>query len=144
MQYYWKLISTFHKKYPKKSTITLPVVDSVLPMARPINRSIKAPVTKQKCGWLAKANSINKYVKKSWAISTSFLTCLEHFQNFMITSTAFRKLFQVITLFGFFSLKYKSFFYQKLSVSLGTRSRYFIWFSLSLSLSWRFLINQII
>ncbi len=31
----WKLISTFHKKYPEKPTATFSLLDSVPPMAKP-------------------------------------------------------------------------------------------------------------
>ena len=37
----WKMISVFHKNYPKKPTATFPPLDSASPMAKP---SIKPPV----------------------------------------------------------------------------------------------------
>ena len=62
VQYLKKLISSFHKDYPKKPTTTSPPIDSTLAIARPTVKPIQ-PITKRKQG--RPASSANKRVKKN-------------------------------------------------------------------------------
>ena len=45
----WKMISTFHKDHPEKSTASSPPLDSTPPMAKPLVKPVK-PFAKQKQG----------------------------------------------------------------------------------------------
>lgn len=66
IQYLWKLVTAFHKKHPDKPTATSSSVKTIPQMAKPTNESIGALTTKQEQGRLAKANSVNKYIKKNY------------------------------------------------------------------------------
>ena len=62
VQHLKKLISSFHKDYPEKPTITFPPIDSVPLMARPIVKPTAKATIKRKRGRLAK--SASKRAKK--------------------------------------------------------------------------------
>ena len=63
VQHLQKLINIFYKDYPKKSTASLPSINTALPMAKPtIIPEIQA--TKQKHSRIGKANNA-KHAKKS-------------------------------------------------------------------------------
>ena len=53
IEYLKKLISLFHKNHPEKTTVTSPLIDSILPMARPIVKPMAKSTTKQKRDQLA-------------------------------------------------------------------------------------------
>ena len=61
IQHLRKLISSFHKDYPDKSTATSSAIDTAPPMARPTVKPTGRP--KQKRG--RPANSTNKQAKKN-------------------------------------------------------------------------------
>ena len=63
VQYFRKLISSFHKNHPKKPTTTSLPVNSALPMARPTIKPTTKSTTKQKRD--RPANSANKRAKKN-------------------------------------------------------------------------------
>ena len=64
VQHLRKLISSFHKDYPDKSTATSSTINTASPMARPIVKPTKPP--KQK--WGQPANSTTKWAKTNWAV----------------------------------------------------------------------------
>ena len=63
VQHLKKLISLFHKNHPQKLTATSPLINSVLPIARPIIKSTDKSTTKRKRS--RSANSDNKQAKKN-------------------------------------------------------------------------------
>ena len=63
VQYLRRLIRSFYKDHPKKTTATSSSIDSALPIARPIVKSTAKSITKQKQG--RSANSANKQAKKN-------------------------------------------------------------------------------
>ncbi len=60
-----RLVSTFYKEHPKKSTTTTTPVNSAQPMVKPAVKPVSA--NKQKRGRPAKATGTNQRAKKSWA-----------------------------------------------------------------------------
>lgn len=66
IQHIWRLLITFYKENPGKSTGTLIPYDSILLMTKPIINSFLEPsAVKQKRGRSAKASSTNKQSKKN-------------------------------------------------------------------------------
>ena len=59
IQHFWRLINTYHKNNPKRSTATSPSVDMALPMARPTTTLTK------KHSRSAKFTTTTKRAKKS-------------------------------------------------------------------------------
>ena len=70
VQHLKKLISLFHKNYPKKPTATSLPIDSTPPMPRPTVKPIAKSTTKEK--WDQPTNNANKRAKKNWTFC-SFL-----------------------------------------------------------------------
>ena len=68
--HYRKMISTFHKNSPKKSIVTLPLIDSPLLMLKPTAKLATKPINtlKIKCGQSAKA-----FVKQTREILSDYL-----------------------------------------------------------------------
>ena len=66
VQHFRKLISSFHKNHPDKSTATFPAIDTALPMARPTVRPTVKPTEPPKWKRKQPANSTNKRTKKNW------------------------------------------------------------------------------
>ncbi len=65
MLYFCKLISTFHRNHPEKSTATFLPINSVPPMARPKVKPRAEVSSKQKRSKPAKDSSTSKRVKKT-------------------------------------------------------------------------------
>lgn len=86
MQYFRKLISTFHKNYPKKPTATSLLVNTALPIARATIRP-EANAIQQKRSQSAETKGA-KYAKKSWEfefLSRFWLCLLQRQKNFFVT-----------------------------------------------------------
>lgn len=129
MQHLWKLISTFYKEHLEKPIMTFLLVDSALPIARPpsrpINKYIKALITKQKRANQPKiAELTNKPRKLKFFVFSLFE------KQSLITSTVSKMPYKIAPFFGFSFLRQKKFFlFQMLSTFFETRSKSFIRFS---------------
>lgn len=136
IHYLWKLISTFYKDHLHKPIAIFILVNTAFPIARFTSMELKNIATKQKCGWLTKANSITKWAKKSW-VRCGFYFVSSLFQKIF---QSFLQLFKIIFLllphFDFSSLIEGDFFYSILSIFLGTKNRYSLVFFSS------FLLNK--
>ena len=73
MIYFYKPINTFYHNYSEKSSVIFLLIDSALPMAKPIVKLRAEVLSKQKQNKPPKDGITSKHTKKTW--SFSFLSC---------------------------------------------------------------------
>lgn len=103
IQYFWKLIGSFHKDNLNKPIVTWPFIDITPAIARPT----KLLGMKKKYGQPNKANGINKYAKINWVSEPSFF-CSPHVL-FKAKKSASHIYSHLQFFLRFFSLGYKHF-----------------------------------
>lgn len=75
IQYFWRFVITFHKKHFEKLTAIFLLIDFALLIAKPIVK-LRNRVIKQKYNQPIKANTTNKYTKKTKTINFILLLAL--------------------------------------------------------------------